>query len=60
MINVNWIMDFESGRLSQDELVKGFQHMINDGTVWELQGSYGRTATNLIEVGLCHERGEDQ
>jgi hypothetical protein len=30
-----------------------FQEMINDGSVWELQGAYGRTAVYLIEQGIC-------
>jgi len=32
-----------------------FQEMINDGTVWQLQGSYGRTAQALIAGGICKE-----
>ena len=32
-----------------------FQEMIDDGSVWKLQGSYGRMATALIEDGHCHE-----
>ena len=27
--------------------------MINDGTAWRLQGSYGRTAMSLLESGDC-------
>lgn len=51
---VAFIMDYESGELNNDEIVAGFQHLINNGYVWTLQGSYGRTARALIEAGLCH------
>lgn len=53
---VGQIMAYESGELDQDETVQLFQHMIDDGTVWHLQGSYGRMAVRLIEAGLCHKR----
>lgn len=29
------------------------QRMINAGTVWIMQGSYGRLAIDLIECGTC-------
>lgn len=29
------------------------QRLINAGTVWQLQGSYGRAAMDFIEAGLC-------
>ena len=47
-------MAYEGGDdLTQYEVIAGFQAMINDGTVWQLQGHYGRTAVSLIEQGLC-------
>jgi len=51
---VGFIIDFESGELSDDELIEGFQHLIDTGTVWQLQGFYGRTAQTLIDAGHCH------
>lgn len=29
------------------------QRMINSGTVWIMQGSYGRAAMDFVEAGLC-------
>lgn len=51
---VGFIMNFESGNCSADEIIEGFQHLIDTGTVWHLQGAYGRTAQSLIEAGYCH------
>jgi hypothetical protein len=56
MDNLDFIMAYESGEIETDEqLVAGFQAMIDDGSVWNLQGFYGRTARALIEAGECHE-----
>ena len=51
--NIDRIIAFESGELSEEDAIAMFQAMIDDGSVWKLQGSYGRTAVNLIESGLC-------
>lgn len=51
---MNFIMAYENGETSEEETIEGFQHLIDDGTVWQLQGSYGRMAKALIEAGYCH------
>jgi len=48
---VGFIMDYESGNVTSNELIEGFQNLINSGIVWNLQGSYGRMARSLIEQG---------
>lgn len=53
---VNFIMAYEGDGVSDEELIKGFQHMIDNGIVWQLQGSYGRMATDLINAGLCSRK----
>jgi hypothetical protein len=54
---VSFIMDLESGQITdEDEIITGFQNLIDFGIVWELQGSYGRTARTLIDAGLCHHK----
>lgn len=50
---VGFIMEFEAGELEDDAVIEGFQHLIDDGTVWALQGLYGRTARALIDAGHC-------
>jgi len=59
MISIGFIMDYEAGNLDAEDVIAGFQQMIDDGTVWKLQGSYGRTATYLINAGHCHPASED-
>lgn len=51
--SVGFIIDLEAGILGGDEIIEGFQHLIDSGLAWSLQGSYGRTAQALIEQGLC-------
>ena len=50
---VDKVIDYEDGQLDEDETIYFFQELINSGMAWSLQGSYGRTATRLIEEGLC-------
>lgn len=49
---VSLIMEFESGDLSDDKTLELFQHLVDTGMAWSLQGFYGRTAERLIEAGL--------
>jgi hypothetical protein len=53
MANIDDIIDFEDGNQSEEAEVKMFQKMINDGSVWHLQGSYGRRAMELLRSGQC-------
>ena len=52
--NIDRIMAYETGELEEHEIVNLFQDLIDAGLVWQLQGSYGRQATALIQAGLCH------
>jgi hypothetical protein len=49
---VSNIIAFESGELEENEIIELFQHLVNTGLAWSLQGSYGRTASALIDAGL--------
>ncbi len=53
--HVGAIMAFEQGERGRDETVELFQHLIDTGLAWSLQGSYGRAAKALIEAGECHD-----
>jgi len=48
------VIAYEQDELNEEETVELFQELIDNGMAWSLQGHYGRTATNLIENGLCH------
>lgn len=50
---VDKIMAFESGEMDYEETISFFQELIDDGTAWTLQGSYGRAAESLIAGGQC-------
>lgn len=34
-----------------DEILEAWQYLVDTGIVWQLQGSYGRAAMNMIENG---------
>lgn len=53
---VGFVMAFEAGELGDEEIIKGFQHLLDSGLVWKLQGFYGRTAQNLLNQGLITRR----
>ena len=48
---VNLIDGFEEG--TEQDLIQAYQHLIDSGIVWSLQGSYGRHALRLINEGFC-------
>ena len=54
MIDVGQLIAFEQGEQDAEDTITMFQAMIDDRSVWQLQGSYGRLARDLIEVGHCH------
>jgi hypothetical protein len=44
----------EEGEMSDQETIDFFQHLINTGDAWKLQGHYGCRAEQLINDGHCH------
>jgi len=48
---VQAIIEFEQGEMDDDNIIELFQHLVNTGMAWRLQGSYGRMARDLIEAG---------
>lgn len=56
--NAETVMRFEGGDMTGLEIAGFFQSGIDSGIVWDLQGSYGRTAQALINAGVCHVAGE--
>ena len=45
---------------SEDDMVKAWQHLVDTGLAWSLQGWFGRTANSLIEQGILKTKSNDQ
>ena len=52
---IDKIIAYEQGDLEEDEVLELFQYLVDSGLAWTLQGSYGRTASDLLEAGLITE-----
>jgi hypothetical protein len=55
---VDAIIRYETGNLPTEETVQMFAYLIKTGTVWRLQGSYGRAARQMIVDGVISRDGE--
>jgi hypothetical protein len=53
MAQIDKIISYEEGELESEDSIKMFQELINTGQAWQLNGSYGRTAMDLINSGQC-------
>lgn len=42
---------------SEEQVLEAWQHLIDSGVVWQLQGAFGRQALALINEGLCSAPG---
>ena len=40
---------------SEEQYLEAWQHLVNTGLAWNLQGFFGRTASHLINAGLITE-----
>lgn len=52
MDQIDKIIAYEQGELSEKEMIELFQSLVDTGLAWSLQGHYGRTATQLINAGI--------
>ena len=42
---------------SEDQFIEAWQHLVDTGLAWTLQGSFGRTAQALINQGIINSAG---
>jgi hypothetical protein len=50
------IIAYETDEMeTREEVIQLFQHLVDTGMAWSLQGHYGRTAEALIEAGYITE-----
>lgn len=56
MDQVSAMMAWENGNISEGEAIHLFQHLVDTGLAWTLQGSYGRQAVRFINAGLIKPR----
>lgn len=54
---VDLIIAYESGELSQQKTLELFSMLVKNGHAWSLQGMYGRMAHQLIEAGYLDKQG---
>lgn len=54
---IDQIMDYESGELNDKEIIEMFSNMVKTGSVWSLQGHYGRTAETFIFNEILDKQG---
>ena len=44
--------------VDEDKQIEAWQHLLDTGLVWSLQGSFGRTAMDLIEQGIIERKNK--
>jgi hypothetical protein len=53
---ITYMMDYEMGNLSPDNIIKLFQYLLDSGMSWKLQGTYGRMTKTLLDSGYLIKR----
>ncbi|GAI22651.1 unnamed protein product [marine sediment metagenome] len=48
----------EGKNATEEQQIEAWQHLIDTGLCWTLQGRFGRTAQRLIDNGICQPAKE--
>ena len=54
---IDRMIAYECGDINDEGLLELFAELISSGKAWTLQGSYGRTASALIDAGYIDTDG---
>ena len=44
--------------VDEDKQIEAWQHLVDTGLAWSLQGWFGRTAMDLIEQGIIERKSK--
>ena len=53
-LEATMIAEGEQEPESDEQYIQAWQHLIDTGLAWSLQGFFGRTASVMIQQGLCY------
>ena len=42
---------------NEEQVIEAWQHLVDTGLAWQLQGWFGRTAVQLIKSGIVKQGG---
>jgi hypothetical protein len=48
------LIEYEQGDMSESDTIQLFQHLVDSGLAWSLQGHYGRFAHELLQAGYIN------
>ena len=55
---IGYIEGFSDEPATDEKILESYAYLIKTKVVWQLQGSYGRAANNLIENGYISNDGD--
>jgi len=56
LVSVDDMMDWEDGNMTEENEIKFFQKLLDNGMAWTLQGMYGRRTVELLNEGYLIKR----